>query len=276
MSKIFARPLTKDYLQKHGVKEIMKDCKVIFEDGRVLEKEEDFSKDKGYLQFNVFELDENGNRIKISVKRRIKGYEKLYSTHIYKVRTIYLHRAMWAWFNGEVPKGLVIDHITNKHDTLYDNRLENLQLLSPEDHARKDRTLSNRELKCKMTLPLSYYEDKLNTFINKYNNSKDQKDKRLLVAYICQYKARIRYWKSHEEEYKKNEEAKAIKANALKTQKEEAKNKSIQYHKIVKEKKHLKSLVDEARKIYKDNPTIDNKYNWRLAIKVYNDFIEKN
>lgn len=279
MSKIFARPLTKDYLQKHGVKEIMKDCKVIFEDGRVLEKEEDFTKDKkGYFSFNVFELDENGNRIKIPVKKRYKykGYEKLYSTHIYKVRTIYLHRAMWAWFNNEIPEGILsIDHISNKHNTLYDNKLENLQLLSQGEHARKDRTVSTRELKCNMTLPLSYYEDKLNTYIVKYNNAKSKEDKHLLVSYICQYKARIRYWKSHEEEYKKNEEAKAIEANALKTQKERAKDLK-QYHKIAKEKKHLKSLVDEARKIYKDNPTIDNKYNWRLAIKVYNDFIEKN
>ena len=263
MSKIFARPLTKDYLQKHGVKEITPDCKVILEDGRVLEKEEDFIKDKlGYFSFNVFELDENGNRIKIPITKRYKykGYEKLSSTHIYKVRTIYLHRAVYVWFNDEIPEGLIIDHIINKHDTLADNRLENLQLLSQGEHARKDRPLSTRELKCNMTLPLSYYEEKLNTYLNKYNNAKDQKEKTNLRTRICEGKARIRYQKSHEEEYKENEEA-----NALKTQKERA-----------KDLKQYQKIVDEARKIYKDNPTIDNKYNWRLAIKVYNDFIEKN
>ena len=268
MSKIYSRALTKEYLLKHGVKEITEDCKVIFEDGRVLEKEEDFTKDKkGYFSFNVYELDENGNRIRIPITKRYKykGYEKLSNTYKYKIRTIYLHRAVYVWFNDEIPERLIIDHIINKHDTLYDNRLENLQLLTQGEHARKDKPLSTRELKCNMTLPLSYYEEKLNTYLNKYNNAKDKKEKINLRTRICEYKARIRYWKSHEEENKKNEEAKAIKANALKTQKERA-----------KDLKQYQKIVDEARKIYKDNPTVENKYNWKLAIKVYNDFIEKN
>lgn len=267
MSKPFARPLTKDYLVKHGVKEITKDCKVIFEDGRVLEKEEDFTKDKlGYFRFDVFELDENGNRIRIPITKRYKykGCEKLSNTHMYKRRTIYLHRAMFAWFNNEIPDGILsIDHITNKHDTLYDNRLENLQLLSQIEHARKDRTLSTRELKCNMTLPLSYYEEKLNTFINKYNNTEDKNEKRLLVAYISQYRARIRYWQSHEEEYKKNEETKALKAKALKAKRERT-----------KDLKQYQKLVDEARELYKQDPSSDNNYNWRLAVDNYNEYVK--
>ena len=262
MSKIFARPLTKDYLQKHGVKEITEDCKVIFDDGRVLEKEEDFTKDKkGYLSFNVYELDENGNRIRIPITRRYKykGYEKLSNTHTYKVRTIYLHRAMWAWVNGEVPEGLfAIHHITNRHDTLADNKLENLQLISQIEHARKDRTLSARELKCKMSLPLSYYEDKLNTYLNKYNNAKSKEEKHLLVAYICKTKARIRYWKSHEEEYKKNEEA-----NALKTQKERA-----------SDIRELRKNIKEAHEAYTKNKTSDNRYIWKLSIENLKKYLE--
>ena len=269
MSKIFARPLTKEELIKYGVKEITPNCKVIFEDGRVLEKEEDFTKDRlGYLRFDVYELDENGNRIKIPItkKYKYKGYEKLSNTHKYKSRTIYLHRAMWAWFNNEIPEGILsIDHISNKHNTLYDNRLENLQLLSQGEHARKDKPLSTRELKCKMSLPLSYYEEKLNTYLNKYNNSKDKNEKRLLVAYICQYKARIRYWKSHEEEYIKNEESNTIKANANKARKERT-----------KELKQYQKLVDEARELYKQNPSSDNNYNWRLAVDNYNEFVKNN
>ena len=180
MSKIFARELTKDYLVKHGVKEITKDCKVIFDDGRVLEKEEDFSKDKkGYFTFYVYELDENGNKIKKPAKKRYKshGDYKTYNGYTYKIRTIGIHRGMWAWFNNEVPDGLVIDHISNKHDTLYDNRLENLQLTSQRDNILKDYNLSTRELKCNMTLPLSFYEEKLNTYLNKYNNAKAKKRK---------------------------------------------------------------------------------------------------
>lgn len=254
MSKIYARALTKDELIKYGVNEITEDCKITFNNGRVLEKEEDFTKDKkGYLRFIVSDLDENGNRIK-------RPYKKYYR---YKVRTICLHRAMFAWFNDEVPEGLVIDHISNKHDTLADNKLENLQLLSPRDNIIKGRNVDIYELKCKMTLPLSYYEEKLITFINKYNNTKDQEEKHSLRSQICQYRARIRYWKSHEEEYKKNEETNALKAKALKARKERT-----------KDLKQYQKLVDEARELYKQDPSSDNNYNWRLAVDNYNEYVK--
>lgn len=266
MSRIFARALTKEYLVKHGVKDITKDCKVIFEDGRVLEKEEDFTKDKkGYLTFYVYDLDENGNRIKRPVKIKSKYTEKIYNTYIYKVRTIGLHRAMFAWFNNEVPEGLVIDHINNKHDTLYDNRLENLQLTTQRDNVIKERNVDIYELKCKMTLPLSYYENKLNTFLNNYNNSKDQKEKHALRTQMSRYRARIRYWKNHKEEYIKNEETKALNAKALKSLKERTKTLK-QYQKI----------VDEARALYKQDPSSDNSYNWRLAVNNYNEYVKNN
>ena len=269
MSRTFSRALTKEDLIKYGVKEITEDCKVIFEDGRVLEKEEDFTKDKkGYLSFYVPDLDENGNRINKTIKiryklKRSKGYEKIYNINTYKERTIGIHRAMFAWFNDEVPEGLVVDHINNKHDTLYDNRLENLQLTTQKENSIKDRTLSKREISCRMTFPLSYYEDKLNTFINKYNNTKDQEEKHSLRACISQYRARIRYWKSHEAEYIKNEETKALKANARKAQKERT-----------KELKQYQKLVDEARELYKKDPSSDNSYNWKLAVDNYNEYVK--
>lgn len=263
MSRIFARALTKDYLQKHGVKEITPACKVTFEDGRVLEKEEDFTKNKqGYLTFWVYELDENGNRIKKPVKKRYK--EKIYHTYAYKIRTITLHRAMFAWFNNEVPEGLVIDHLNNKHDTLADNKLENLQLLTPRANLVKERNdVDIRESNCKMCFSLSHYEEKLITFINKYNNTKDQEEKHSLRSQISNYRAKIRYWKNHEEEYIRKEEVKALKAKALKAQKERTKELN-QYQKI----------VDEARALYKQDPSSDNNYNWRLAVNNYNYYLK--
>lgn len=46
------------------------------------------------------------------------------------------HQVVWVWFNGLVPEGFEIDHINNQR---LDNRLENLQLLKPEDNCRKNR-----------------------------------------------------------------------------------------------------------------------------------------
>lgn len=265
MSKIYARKLTKEYLLNHGVKEITEDCKVIFEDGRVLEKEDDFIKNKqGYLTFYVYDLDENGNRIKRPVKRRSKYTEKIYNTYIYKIRTICLHRAMFAWHYNEVPEGYVVDHINNKHDTLADNRLENLQLLSPRANLVKERNnVDIRESSCRMIFPLSHYENKLNTYLNKYKSSKDQEEKHLLRKYISDYRAKIRYWKNHEEEYIKNEETKALKDKALKAQKERTKT-----------LKHYKQIADEAKELYKQDPSSDNSYYWHLAVNNYNEYVK--
>ncbi len=44
------------------------------------------------------------------------------------------NRVVWISANGVIPDGMVVDHINN--DKL-DNRLENLQLLSPEDNSHK-------------------------------------------------------------------------------------------------------------------------------------------
>ena len=263
MSKIYARALTKDELIKYGVKEITEDCKVTFENGRVLAKEEDFTKNtQGYLTFNVYELDENGNRIKLPSKQRYK--DKVYDIYTYKIRTICLHRAMFAWHYNEVPEGYVVDHIINKHDTLADNKLENLQLLTPRDNLVKERNnIDIRESSCRMNFPLSHYEDKLNTFINKYNNTKDQEEKHSLRTQISNYKAKIRYWKNHEEEYIKKEEVKALKAKAIKAQKERT-----------KALKQYKKIADEAKALYKQDPSSDNCYNWHLAINNYNYYLK--
>lgn len=46
-----------------------------------------------------------------------------------------LHRVLYAWFIGPIPKNYVVDHIdNNKHN----NNLNNLQLLSRADNVKKD------------------------------------------------------------------------------------------------------------------------------------------
>ena len=48
--------------------------------------------------------------------------------------TMYVHRVVWQCFKGEIPAGLQMDHINDVRD---DNRLENLQLLTPRENSRK-------------------------------------------------------------------------------------------------------------------------------------------
>ena len=175
------RSLTKEDLIRSGIKEITHACKVIFEDGRVLEKEEDFLRnEQGYLYFLVEETDP----VTI-IQKQLKGVQNT-------SRTIYLHRAVYAWFKGGVPKDLVVDHISNKHDTLADNKLENLQLLTDDANLKKDSWN-----KCSLNRPLEDYERMLAYYIDKFNTETDKELKKLYQEYVMRYQAKIRYWKAH-------------------------------------------------------------------------------
>ena len=175
------RSLTKDDLIRSGIKEITPDCKVIFEDGSVLEKEEDFLRnEKGYFYFLVEETDPK----EIAIKQ-LKGVQTT-------TRTIYLHRAMYAWFKGGVPKDRVVDHISNKHNTLYDNRLDNLQILTDDANLKKD-----SQWKCSLNRPLEDYERMLTYYMDKCNTAEDKEHKKLYKEYVERYQAKIRYWKAH-------------------------------------------------------------------------------
>ena len=177
----YIRRLTKDDLIRSGIKDITPDCKVIFEDGRVLEKEEDFLRtEKGYFYFLVEETDP-----KVILSKKWKGVQT-------STRTIYLHRAIYAWFRGEVPENRVVDHKDNKHKTFYDNRLENLQILTDDANLKKD-----AQYKCSLNRPLEDYERMLTYYTENYNKTTDKQYKKNCKMYIERYKAKIRYWKAH-------------------------------------------------------------------------------
>ena len=56
--------------------------------------------------------------------------------------TLGVHRVVYAWFNGFIPTGLVVDHI-NEDKT--DNHKDNLQLLTPQQNLFKSR--KDKEMK---------------------------------------------------------------------------------------------------------------------------------
>lgn len=242
MNRTYAQQLTKDDLiNKYGITAVDPIGKVYNE----------------YGEF-TYSNTKSGNR----------KYKVIFGYYRHKPVTLGVHRIVWVWYNGIQHEGMVIDHIDNNS---LNNNLSNLQEITPAENLAKDKKYT-RILKPSLIHDLDWHKNKLAEYTAKYEKAKKEHDAEAAHKYrasVANYKAKIRGWELNKEEYDKI-------VNLNKLRKEEAKNKSIQYHKIAKEKKHLKSLVDKARKIYKDNPTIDNKYNWRLAIKVYNDFIEKN
>ena len=197
--RAYASRLTKEMLVASGIELITEDG-TVFRNG----KQVILSKDKnGYLMLGIYELDENGNKIKIPITKICKGHKKPSDTYNYKVRTIGLHRAMWAWFYGVVEEGYVIDHISNKHDSIEDYHISNLQLISQRENTIKNPRTSFRELKCRLDKPISYYEDKLAYYEDLYKKAMkngDKKEIRKQANNTCNQRARIRYWLSHKAE----------------------------------------------------------------------------
>lgn len=208
MRRLYASKLTKKDLEAEGIT-----C--ITEDGRIFKGEKEIfpfwtTNKRPYLGINIYDRDSEGHLIK--GKDRIYRYKRADGsigetiTWQGKSRTVGLHRIMWAWHYGEAPEGMVVDHIDNKHETLYDYRLENLQLLTQAENLAKERedNWGTSTLVCKMNKPRSFYEDKLLAYEKKYEEAKKNHDAEAahrLRANISHTRARLRYWDQHKEEY---------------------------------------------------------------------------
>lgn len=182
---MYATELTKDYLIKLGITDVSRDGKHIICKGKELTQQP--HKD-GYLIVVLYDPD----LYKIEYKLTKKVNAGLFSTGV--------HRIVYCWFKGKVPSGYVIDHINNIKD---DNRIDNLQLLTPQENIMKGRGYSDRQLKCKLNKPLSFYKNKLNYYLSKYEEAKlnsDAKAAHKCRANIWQCRARIRYYKAHMDE----------------------------------------------------------------------------
>ena len=92
-------------------------------------------------------------RIRPSLKVRVgdaDGSKSLgYLRFGYKGREYKQHRVIWEMFNGEIPAGMVIDHINNDG---MDNRIENLRLATITQNSRNSLPRKNTHSKYKGVL----------------------------------------------------------------------------------------------------------------------------
>lgn len=80
---------------------------------------------------NVYTVKPNEKMKKLAINGTAnRGYKAFMVNH----RLYYVHRVMYETFIGEIPDGLVIDHID---EVKSNNRLNNLQVLSHSDNLRK-------------------------------------------------------------------------------------------------------------------------------------------
>ena len=175
-----------------------------------------------------------------------------------------------------VEEGCIVDHINNKHESIEDYNISNLQVISQRENVTKDREASIKELKCKLDRPLSYYEDKLAYYEDLYQKAVkegNQEEAHRQRANTYGQRARIRYWLSHKEE-----------AEALIAKKQaylETKLDSDVYHAKADVIKLLKENISKRRAEYKNaletngskhETTLSLKAEWKRARKELNDF----
>ena len=270
--KTYASRLTKEMLVANGYELITEDGAVIKNGKQVIPTQNK----QGYLMLCLYELDEDGNKIKIPITKICKGCKKPSNTYIYKAMTVGLHRAMWAWIYGVVEEGYIIDHRNNRHTSIEDYHISNLQLISQRENVMKDSKASTRELKCKLDRPLSYYEDKLTYYEDLYKKAikeGNQEEAHRQRANTYGQRARIRYWLSHKEE------AEALIAN--KQAYLETKLDSDVYHAKAEVIRLLKENISKRRAEYynaleangsKHETTLSLKAEWKRARKELNDF----
>lgn len=240
----YAKRLTKERLIQEGFTEITKE-------GRLFKGEREVfphwngkeGNPNRYLCICISQRDSEGHLIRGNdrvYKYTTKdGTTKEYVSWNAKTESVGLHRVIWAWLHGEVPDGMVVDHRNNKHSRIEDYHLDNLQLLTPRENTVKERICNIKEIPCKLDRPRSYYEDKLKTYEELYEEAKenhDAKEAHKLRTNISQVRARLRYYDNHTKEV----------------------NEVTEFKKDLEELKYWKKTFKEA----------GNKTMWRECLKV--------
>ena len=185
--KNYASKLTKDELIKSGITDITTDGRVFKGEAEVWQS----TNNHGYKTIHIYDRDEDGNIIKTYNKKKGDNWFG------YKTYVIGVHRAMWAWYNNEVPAGMVVDHINNIKT---DNRLTNLQLLTPKQNILKSKPESyngEKLIKCNTSKPITYYEDKLYEIELAYSQAKEEHNAELahlLRSKRAYVQGQIRYY----------------------------------------------------------------------------------
>lgn len=272
----YAKRLTKEDLMKGGISNITEDCKV-FRNGQELELKKNYA--GGYFAFVIYELDSNGNKIKVPTPKSKNPY-------VYKTRSIGLHRAMWAWFNNEVPAGMVVDHRNNQHSRIEDYYLDNLQLLTPQENITKERNCNTRQKVCDLSYPRSHYEEKLAAYEAAYSVAKetsaDKEMRHRLTSSIAHMRAQLRYYDAHIEQAKQLQiikddldlELEKIYTTLIENKEDKKDLKELQYWKKVFKEQGNKVMWRECLKVEKlwDSMTPIVKQN---TMKTLRDFVRR-
>lgn len=114
--------------------------------------------------------------------------------------TLPMHRVVYAWYEGEVPAGMLVDHIDNDKTN---NNIFNLQLLSPSVNLSKSRVVFKEPMKCNLKKPREFYVERIELYLSLVEKAKldnDAKTAHKYRVYVSQYRAKLKYWDLHNDE----------------------------------------------------------------------------
>lgn len=95
------------------------------------------------IDFSLYTITEDGNIFSKTKNKYLSNKNAHpYVTNEYVTKygvgySFLRHRVIWFYFNGEIPKGMQIDHISGDKT---DNRLENLRCVSPFENTHNENT----------------------------------------------------------------------------------------------------------------------------------------
>lgn len=230
------RQITRSYLEYLGITEVTRDGRVFTKNGERKPREIGHG-DRLAIQFR-----DSQKYKSVSKEER--------TTHSGDV-TIYLYHIVFAWFNIEIPYGKEIHHIDGNYRN---NAIDNLEALTHAEHvakhAKTKELTSTREEKCRLDIPRSWYEEKLEQYIKEGKASA-----------ACHTRARLRYYDNHIVEAQKlNEFNKdCMELAAWKATFKENNNKKL-WHECCEIEKMVKEQNLEAWPIVKHALEVAHKY----------------
>jgi hypothetical protein len=254
--RTYAREITKEYLISLGVENVAKDGTEVIVLGRSIHIGSIKSGKKIYKVVRLFDREK---RLAVAVEKRNSSTGQF---------TIGVHVLNYVWNKEDKREGLVIDHIDNN---TFNNHISNLQMITQRENVLKERGLSTREQSCCLSKPRSYYVEKLEQLEKEYEQAKkDRNTERAhsLRSNKSQYRARLRYYDAHIEEYKQNKF-----------------NNEHPCHARAEKRRELQAEVDTARKFYKEaleaygrkDSYVERLHGeWKLAIARLCEFKEEN